>query len=116
MLKYVSHLSHEVVLGRRDVDLNRRQSQTRCFLTQEVREHPIAFEQVTQGFFGVTGLREKSPGRSAAACDDGLAELGRRQKPDGMSRNGEKRLHEAWQQPESLDDHPRWQTKDVFDD
>ena len=57
----VCHPFDDIVLGCRVVDLNRRQAQARCFFTEDVREHPIAFEQVTEGSFRVGGPGEKSP-------------------------------------------------------
>ena len=54
------HSLGEIVLSHRGVDLNSGQFQTRRFLTEDIREHPVAFEQVPQGSFRIGGLGEKS--------------------------------------------------------
>src|SRR5262249_47997210 len=73
--EYPTHLLRKIVLGHRGVDFNGGQSQMLRFLANDVREHPIAFEQVAQGSFRVTGPREKAPHCSASPLDDCLAEL-----------------------------------------
>ncbi len=94
--EHFRHSPGEIVLGRRSVDLDGVQSQTRRFLAQDVREHPIAFEQVAQGSFRVTGPRDKSPRGSATTLDHCLTKIRRRQKPDSTGRRAEERLHKLW--------------------
>jgi hypothetical protein len=89
------HTSGEAVLGRCGVDLKGGQSQTRRFLAEGVREHPVAFEQVAQGSFRIGGPGEKPRGRSAPTLDHRPAEVWRREEPDGLSMYGEEGLDEA---------------------
>ena len=114
--EYVRHALYEVVLSQRGIDFNSRQSQARRFLAQDVREHPIAFEQIAQGSFRIRGLGEKSPRRSAAFLNHCLTELRRREQPDGTTRFGQERFDELWQQSKSLDDDTALarQPQDIF--
>ncbi|HKG47227.1 MAG TPA: hypothetical protein VKB02_10895 [Pyrinomonadaceae bacterium] len=112
------HSLNEIVLCHRGVDLDGVQSEARCLLAEDLGEHTVALEQVTQGPFRVAGPREKSRRRSAPTLDHCLTEVRHRQEPDGMSRCGEERLNEAWQQSESLDDNGRLTSVavEIFDD
>ena len=116
--EYVRHLPDEIVFGRGDVDFNHGQCQTRRFLAEDFREHPIAFDQVAQGSFRITRPGEKVPRGSTAILDHCLTKVGRREEPDGTIRDGEERLDEVWQRSKSFDDHTAiaWETEQVFDD
>src|SRR5687768_8683335 len=116
--EHFRHSLREICFSHRDLNLNGGQFHTRRFLAENVREHPIALKQVAQRSFGIAGLGEKAPCRSTTTLDDFLTESGRRKQPDGASRNGEERLDQTWQQPESLCDDS-WLTREsekVFDD
>lgn len=116
--EHVRYPLGEIVLGRHGIYLDGRQSQTRRLLAEGVCEHPVAFEQVTQGPLRVTGFGEESPSRSAPALEHRPTEVGRREKPDGTTWDGEEGLDEAWQQPEPLDDDAGLarEAEEVFDD
>ena len=116
--EYVRHSPGEIVLRRREVDLNSVQSQTCRFIAEDVREHSIAFEQVAQGPLRIAGPGEKSPRRSAASLDHCVSKVGRRKEPDGTTGYGEKRLDEVWQQSKPVNDDAglAWETEQVFDD
>jgi SAM-dependent methyltransferase len=111
------HPPGQIILGHRVVDCDDAQPELLSFLAEAFREHPISFEQVVQGALRISGLPGDLPQR-APAVEGGPAEVGRREKPHGVIRHSEEWLHEAWQQPEALDDHapfPR-ETEEVFDD
>src|SRR5688500_7327463 len=107
-----------MVLGRRGANPDGGQPQTCRLPAKEVREHPVAFEQVTQGSVRIRDPSEESPRQAAPTLDYRPAEVRRRQHPDGAPKYGEERLDEVWQQPEPLGDDAGLarEADEVFDD
>ena len=86
----------QIILGRRDVDLDDAQFETLRLPAKAFGEHPIALEQVVQGPGRITGLPSDLPQR-APAVERSPAEAGRRQESDCMIGHTEERLYQAWQ-------------------
>src|SRR4051794_26651350 len=88
------------------------------FLVETLSEHGVALKQVAEGPLRVACFRDKSRLRPPPTIEHGLTELGSREEPDGVTRHGEERLYEVWQQSEAVNDHTGFlgHAKYVFDD
>lgn len=100
--EHFRHSPYKFLLSHCNVNLNGRHFQTRRFLSQNVRKHPVAFEQVAQGSFGSICPCKKSCRRTSTTLEHFLSKVRRRKKPDRLSRFREKRLDKARRQTESL--------------
>src|SRR5262244_1712724 len=102
--KRFRHSSGQIIHSHRGVNLNGVQFQTLRFFVEAVGEHGIALKQVAEGPLRVACSPEKSPFRSPTTIHHSLTELGSREEPDRVTRLGEERHYEVWQQSEALGD------------
>src|SRR5262245_55399733 len=100
--KQFRYSSGQIIHRHRGVNLNGVQFQNLRFLVEVVGEHGIAIEQVAEGSLRVARFSDKSPFRSPPTIEHSLPELGSREKPNGMTTQGEERLYEVWHQSEAL--------------